>query len=60
MPPDEVWRWYCRIDGAAGQADTRKARDEAAVAHSDTECRARDKPHQGWAEVGHLIHVWRW
>jgi hypothetical protein len=56
----EVWRWYCRIDGAQGQSDSRDARDRAATTHRDVDCEARNKPNPESIEAGHLVHVWRW
>jgi hypothetical protein len=57
----EVWRWYCRVDGAQGEADSREARDRDAAAHRDLDCKAHDKPSRRMGiEAGHLVHVWRW
>lgn len=56
----DPWKWYCRIDGQEGEYQTPEERDAAAIRHRDKECVTRDRLHIGHAEVGRLLHVWRY
>jgi hypothetical protein len=55
----DPWCWYCRLCGARGSEPGREARDTAARAHlGETPCGRHAVT--GWAEAGHLLHVWTW
>lgn len=56
----EVWKWYCRICGAEGEELSRADRDRVAGDHIGIDCICRVHRNVGWAEAGHLVHVWKY
>lgn len=53
----DPWRWYCRLCGGKGQADTEQERDALGRAHlAGTRCGRHEVT--GWEKAGRLLHVW--